>query len=159
MGNINRLIKANTFLIPILIISIVLLTIKNGVSLPEIILNNDLSKNFLTSIVSAFLYGSYNSIILIPILLSLHKEIKNKKQIKWICVFCTIFLMILAFCILNIIWKIDIDITSVELPTVYVAGKMGKIYQYLYGFIILAAIYTSAISAGYGVLENQTRKS
>lgn len=37
---------------------------------------------------------------------------------------------------------------------------MGQIYEYIYGFIILTSIYTSAISAGYGVLEqiNQNTK-
>ena len=30
----------------------------------------------------------------------------------------------------------------------------GKIYKYLYGGIILFAIFTSSISAGYSILEN-----
>ena len=30
----------------------------------------------------------------------------------------------------------------------------GKIYKYLYGITILVAILTSAISAGYSILEN-----
>lgn len=155
----DRLIKANTLLVPILIISIILLAYQSGINLNPPILENNINHNFFTSIISAVLYASYNTIILIPILLSLHKTISNKKQIKQIALYCIIILIILAMCILSLIWKIDIDIKSIELPTVYVVSQMGKINQYLYGFIILVSIYTSAISAGYGILENETRKS
>ena len=58
----------------------------------------------------------------------------------------------------NISLKIDIDINKVELPTVYIASLTGKIYKYFYGAVILVSIYTSAISAGYGFLENYVKK-
>lgn len=156
MGNINRLISANTILIPVLIISIIVLTKESGFLLVENIKSTNVSGNIIPSIISAILYGSYNSIILIPILLSLQKQIESKKRIKYIAIFCSAILIILAMCILSLIWKIDIDISTIELPTVYIASGMGKFYQYVYGFIILTSIYTSAVSAGYGVLENQT---
>ena len=50
--------------------------------------------------------------------------------------------------------KVDININKLDLPIVYVASMSGKIYKYLYGGIILFAIFTSSISAGYSILEN-----
>lgn len=157
IGNIDRLIKVNTFLIPILIISVLFLSIQSTNKL-EVNIMPVIKQSSTSWITSAILYGSYNSIILIPILLSIQKKLTQKKQIKIVAITCTIILILLAICILALIWKIDININNIELPTVYIASKMGKIYQYMYGFIILVSIYTSAVSAGYGILENQVRQ-
>lgn len=157
MGNIERLIQVNTLLIPILILFIILLITKN-IDAYTNINEKMIQPNLLKSIWSAILYSSYNSITLIPIVVSLKKYIKNKQQIKAVSIICTIILTILAIAILGLILKIDIDINKIELPTVYVAGMIGKIYKYLYGLIILVAIFTSAISAGYSLLENYEKK-
>lgn len=157
MGNIERLIQVNTLLIPILILFIILLITKNIDAYGNI--NEIMAQpSLLKSMYSAILYSSYNSITLIPIIVSLKKYIKNKKQIITVSILCSVVLTILAISILGLILKIDIDINKIELPTVYVAGMIGKIYKYLYGLIILVAIFTSAISAGYSILENYVKK-
>lgn len=155
MGNIDRLIQVNSLLIPALIIFIIVLATKNLYAFSNI---NEkmIQDNFHKSIWSAILYSSYNSITLIPIIVSLKKYIKNKKQITIVSVLCTVILITLAIAIFGLILKVDININQIELPTVYVAGMAGKIYKYLYGLIILVAIFTSAISAGYSILESYT---
>ena len=40
------------------------------------------------------------------------------------------------------------------MPMVYIAGKFGEIYKYIYGIVIIFSIYSTMISAGYGLLEN-----
>ena len=95
---------------------------------------------------------------MIPIIVSLKKYINTKKQAVNLSILCVIILIILAISIYGILLKIDININQVELPTVYIAGKSGKIYKYAYGFIILSAILTSAIAAGYSILENYVKK-
>lgn len=40
----------------------------------------------------------------------------------------------------------------------YAIRAKGQWYQYLYGILILVSIYTSAISAGFGFLENTINK-
>lgn len=157
MGNIESLIKVNTILVPILIIFIILLSVKNIEAY-----NNINGKMIETSmakcIYSAIIYSSYNSITLIPIIVTLKKHIKNKTQLIKISIICTILLIILAISVYGIILKVDININQVELPTVYVAGQSGSIYKYLYGLTIILAIFTSAISAGYSILENYVQK-
>lgn len=153
MGNIEGIIKVNTVLIPILIIFIIILATKN-INAFENINNKIIEPNFLKSEYSAILYSSYNSITLIPIIITLKKYVKNKHQIKIISILVIITLIILAISIYGLILKVDIDINKLELPTVYVAGMNGKIYKLIYGGIILVAIFTSSISAGYSILEN-----
>lgn len=157
MGNIERVIQVNTILIPILIIFIVLLASQNLEIWNQ-------SQTYTTTaslgegIYKAILYGSYNSILLIPILVSLKKYIATKKQAKIVAILSVIILAVLAISIYGLLLRSDLDIHSIELPMVYVAGIIAKGYQYLYGGIIVAAIYTSALSAGYGILENYVEK-
>lgn len=157
MGNIEYVIKVNVILIPLLILCIVLLTSKNINAFQN--LDSQLINTSITSsIYKAVLYGSYNSIMLVPILVSLRKYIKNKKQIMQISTICAVILGILALSVFGLMLKIDIDINNIELPTVYIASMSGTLYKYIYGTVILVSIYTSAISAGYGILENYTKK-
>lgn len=153
MGNIEGIIKVNTILIPILIIFIIILATKN-ISAFENINNKILHTSFFKSIYSAILYSSYNSITLIPIVITLKKYVKNKNQAIIISILVIITLITLAISIYVLILKVDININKLELPTVYVAGISGKIYKLIYGIIILVAIFTSSISAGYSILEN-----
>ena len=160
MGNIERVIQVNEILMPVLIIFIIILAIKN-ISINTIQLQNT-SKTLIESIYKGILYTSYNSITLIPILISIKKYIGSKKQIKQISVLCVSILVLLALAILTLIYihlhkytlKIDININTIEIPTVYIAAKTGTIYKYIYGIIMLSAILTSAVSAGYAILEN-----
>lgn len=150
--NINGIIKVNTFLIPILVIFIFIFGIKNiSVNNENIIENNKISIQF---IISAILYASYNSITLIPMLIPIKKLVKTQKQNKIIFLLVVLITILLALVIYNLISKVDIDINTIELPTVYVASKLGTIYKYIFGIIILLSIFTTAISAGYGFLEN-----
>ena len=157
MGNIEEIIKVNTILIPMLILFILILITKNIDAYQNI--NQKMQEtSIIKSILSAILYSSYNSITLIPMIISLKKYLKNKKQIKIVSILVVVGLIILAIAIFGLIQKVDLDINKIELPTVYVAGMSGKIYKYLYGGIILVAIFTSAISAGYSILENYILK-
>ena len=46
------------------------------------------------------------------------------------------------------------DVQFLELPTVYISSQLGGLYKYSCGFVILGAIFTTAISSGYGFLNN-----
>lgn len=152
MGNIERLMKINTILVPILIISILLLTVKNIDAFTFI--QQPIKENSITKAIwDAIIYTSYNSILLIPILLPLQQKLKQKSHFMMVSILCIVILILLAVAIFGLLLKIDIDISSLELPTVYVAGMMQKGYKMMYGIIILVSIYTSAVSAGYAFLE------
>ena len=46
------------------------------------------------------------------------------------------------------------EIRNVELPIVYIANTLGVLGKYIYGIVILIAIFTTAVSTGYGFLMN-----
>lgn len=146
--DVNGIVKMNTFLIPVLILFIIFLGFKNV----ENIAQETLIQAKSGWLKSAVLYASYNSIVLIPMLISIRKYIKPKQE-KNISLLVFICIFILAIIIFVLIASINtIDVQTIEMPMVYIANNFG--YRYLYGIMVLIAIFTSAISAGYGLLEN-----
>lgn len=155
--DLDGVIKINTVLIPTLIFFVIFIGFKFNSQINtniELNIKNNITKNWL---LSSLIYTSYNSVVLIPILISLKKEVKSKHQIKIIsCVSGTI-VGVLAIIIYRLLFIANNQINEIEMPLVFVAGKLGKIYKYIYGVVILSAIFTSAISSGYAFLENTTK--
>lgn len=152
--DINGVIKVNSFVVPAIIGLIILL----GFWQVDEIKNTNLlfEASNLNWAISGVLYASYNSILLIPMLISLKKCIKEEKQIKTIAIICMIILFVLSAVIFLLIETIKSP-ENIEMPLVYIAGNLKAIYKYLYGVVILSAIFTTAISAGYGFLNNVTK--
>ena len=152
-GNINGVTKINVILVPLLILVILFFGIKFDIGEPA-----NITKNVdISWLSSAALYASYNSILLIPILISLSNKVKNKNKNLIISIISFVIIVILSYIIYSILMIYYTEITIKELPMLYIAGKKGNIYRYLYGIIILISIFTSAVSAGYGFLENIAR--
>lgn len=152
----NKIIKINSILIPILIIVIITFGIKNISGITQNKCENS-NQSIIPSITSAIIYASYNSITLIPIIIPISKKIKNKKQAKTISIITAIILIILAQAVNITIQNIDQNINQIELPTIYQAGKEGKIARNIYGTVIITSIYTTAITTLYSYLKNNTK--
>lgn len=151
--NIDGIIRMNTYLIPILIILIIFLGVRKIQFVDTIKHTVDLSGWFINSI----LYASYNSICLVPILISLKKYVKTKKEVSIISVFTMVIMLILSFAIFLLINTFLEQIKNIELPIVYIAKTLGRGAKYIYGITILIAIFTTAISSGYGFIINVTQ--
>lgn len=152
MKNINGIVKINTFFIPFLIVTIIILGLKN-LKCFEVFPSIEHSSSF-KWIISAVLYSCYNLIICLPILISLKPFIKNTKQSNIVAFLVSLFLLILALIIFFIMNYYYEEVKYIELPTVYISSSSGLILKYLTGFAIIGAIFTTAISSGYGFLNN-----
>ena len=162
LGNIDRIMKMNTILIPILIIFIIHIGAKNVDFMIENFQKmNFNSENFFSGMISSILYGSYNSILLIPVLITLKNYINHKKQIRSIATITVGITILLSVMIFLLLVKVEVDITQLEMPAVYVVSNMFKFLRVVYGFIILGSIFTTSISLGTSFLQNvgKNRKS
>lgn len=151
--SINGIVKVSDVLVPIIIILIIALGIA------KLNMQNIYIGEYTPYTIKAFLYStiyaSYNSITLIPMIISLKNYIKNKKDISKISFLCGIissFLGTIIFLLLN-----TTSLSNIEIPMVYIASKVGRTFKYLYGIVILIAILTSAIAEGYSFLRNTTK--
>lgn len=154
ISNKKLLFKINEILMPIIILSIFFLFIKNNININ--IKTYNISFNLINIIFNGIVYASYNTILLIPIIITLNNYIYSKNQIKIISLICSIINIILAIMIFLLINNIEINS---EMPLLNNAYLLGKEYYYIYSFIVLFAIITTEISVGYGFLNNISKEN
>lgn len=158
MTSTKGAVKVNEILVPILIIFVVIIGIMNMKEIHFQELENYVIRtNEGNHILSGIIYCSYNSILLIPVLITLKDYLKNKKQIGTISVIATLISITLSFLIFLLLVRIDVDITKLEMPVVYVVSHMFKILRLVYGIIILGSIFTTAVSLGSSFLQNTSK--
>ena len=156
--NQKGVVKVSEILVPILIVFITIISILN---LKDFDINN--IKNYLINnnsynfLLSSVVYCSYNSILLIPVLITLKNYINNKRQVIGISAISIIIIVLLSISLFFILTKVDVDISKLEMPAVYVVSKMFKLFEIIYGFIILGSIYTTAVSLGNSFLQNVSK--
>ena len=155
LRDVSGLIKVSQYIVPLLIGSLLLIGInvidfKNIFEIMHYVPENTSWKWFLDSV----LYGSYNTILLIPVLIALRNLISNKKEQSMISVLTAIFIILLSFIVFFILTKIDVNIQNLEMPAVYVTSKISLECEYIYGVIMLSSLLTNSISLGTSLLEN-----
>ena len=152
LNNIDGIMKISSYIVPVLIVIILFIAYKN-IALTDVITFPQTTAPVWYVILNAIIYSSYNSIMLIPILISVSETVKNAKEIKIIAIITSIILLILSLCIFQILNLAQFDINNVELPILEIlSGSTAQ--ETLYSIVVIIAIFTTAVSAGYGFLEN-----
>lgn len=65
-----------------------------------------------------------------------------------------ITLSVIIYLLMNVFSN---QIHNIELPIIYIATTLGIWGKYIYGIAVLIAIFTTAVSTGYGFLSNITK--
>lgn len=158
MTSIKGVVKVNELIVTILIGFIFIIGIISIKDTHILNLENYVIRtNYTNFALSAVLYSSYNSILLIPVLITLNNYVKNKKQIFYISFISAIVTILLSVIIFLLLVRVDVDISKLEMPVVYVVSNMFKILRCIYGVIILGSIFTTAISLGVSFLQNTAK--
>lgn len=150
--SVKGVLKVSEFIVPILIIFIVIIggmnltTVESGGEIPII------KKGWL---VSSITYCSYNMILLIPTLISIRNQLKKQSNIKYIAIISGILMITMSIMIFMLLMKCDVS--TLEMPIVYVVRKFFNKFKVAYAFIILSSIFTTAISIGIGFLQNMSK--
>ena len=151
LKNIEGIAKINTIIIPILIAIVIIIGIKANIA--ETI-SSFAIKNISFSfdwVLKSVEYAGYNIILLIPMLINLKKYTINRE------ISISIISTLIFFIITPIIYFIMLqynNLSNIEIPLVYIAGQYGEVFKLAYGIVIVLAIYTTIISAGYSFLAN-----
>lgn len=153
--NVKGVLKVSNIIVPLLIMFIIFIGIKNILKIQPNIEITQIEDNW---VISSLVYTSYNLILLIPVLISLRKQITSFKHIKYIAIFSSIIMIILSIMIFMLMTnEKTLNLQKQEMPAVYVISKNFFQYRNLYAFIILASIFTTAISVGIGFLQNVSK--
>ena len=158
LKNIESITKINSIIVPILIITILIIGTKNLININYSEIGRNIKENnSLYYIIEAIIYSSYNLILIIPVLINLKKFLKNKKQIIIISIMSEIFVLIISILTFLLLVNVDKNFFEIEMPVVYVVKNKFTSFTYIYGIIILIAIFTTAISVGISFLNNMCK--
>mgnify|MGYP004646244037 FL=1 len=152
--SVKGVLKVSEVVVPLLLIFIVLI---GGTNLLTINIDNNLLVTKRGWLLSSIVYCSYNIILLIPTLISIKNQITKQSNIKYISILCGILMTSMSSLIYMLLIKCDIDMKLLEMPVVYVITNFFPKYKIIYAFIILASIFTTAISLGIGFLQNMCK--
>ncbi len=160
MTSTKGVVKVSTIIVPFLIFFIIYIGIEIlGVidisKIQQYTINNN---NSLMFILKSILYSSYNSILLIPVLITLKDYLKNSIINKYASILITVIVATLSMILFLILSKIDVNIEKLEMPAVYLVSKLSNILATIYGFIILSSIFTTSISVGNSFIQNICEK-
>ena len=145
--NIEKMIKINSILVPIIILIFLIFGLKNI----NYLYNQKIIEIKNNWIISAIIYTSYNTITLIGLTGMLNKYLKNKKECLITSIITGVSIFILAFIIFILLVNLK---EKVEIPILYISNIFGGIYKYLYCIMIFFSIFTTAISDGITFLKN-----
>lgn len=156
--NVKGVLKVSEYIVPVLIVFIAII---GGMNLGAINFEIEMSVIKKGWLLSSIIYCSYNMILLIPVLISLRKQITRTSNIKYIAIISGILMMTISVMIFMLLTKSDVDISTLEMPVVYVIRTFFTRFKSIYAFTILSSIFTTAISIGIGFLQNvsETKKS
>ena len=149
--NIEGMAIINCVIIPILIIIILIMGYKANALYTIYNMDMENIEVNVNWIIKSIEYAGYNCILLVPILISARRyATSNEKKISII----TTSVFFLMSCIIYLVMFKFNNIANIEIPLIYIASKFGLFFKYVYGIVIIFAIYTTMISAGYGFLQN-----
>ena len=122
------MMKINEYIVPILLFFIVFLGIKN---IPYIIESKavlEIETKKIGFIINSLLYASYNSIILIPVLINIKKYYNSKKEIKLISIISGFLIILLSLCIYCLLLRGQFFIKELELPLLQIISEIKLYY-------------------------------
>ena len=158
INDTKGIVYINTILIPLLCAFIFYLGIKN-LGFTNTYFENNIIINYQWGwLFSSILYASYNSILLIPILIELGNYMNEKNKIKKVSIWCAIILSVIGLILFFLLLKGINYAQNLELPMIQITKDFGNIHSIIYGIVILIAIFTTAISSGYGFLKSLPNK-
>jgi len=100
---------------------------------------------------SAILYTSYNMVVSFSILGPLGARAKDRKAILYGAMLGGLGLGIGALSLFFAIRRHFAGAASMEVPMIYIAGRISPVVAAIYGVVLLAEIYTTAVGSLYGL--------
>lgn len=101
---------------------------------------------------SAVVYVSYNAISIVSVLTAVSGQVKNKTTAVLSAIISGIILLVLSLCVMYIL---SIKGVNGKIPMLNALDEISKI---LYMFVLFFALVTTAVSCGFGVINEFRRK-
>lgn len=154
LRGINAVINAISYVVPFLLIAVVAISLYAISQTPPdfAMIGPAASSNALISnwVLSALLYVSYNLILSVAVLGPLGAQASSGHAVKYGAVLGGLGLGFGALMICLATVSNYAQASLLEVPMVYIAGKISPLAQLLFTLVLIAEIYTTAVSSLYG---------
>lgn len=154
LTGIRGVINSISFVVPFLLVSAVGISVFSLISIPSNLGNipvaapaSGLIQNWWWA---AILYVSYNTLISIAILGPLGANARDKKTIINGAVWGGLGLGTGAVAIYAVLAQNIGNVMQIEIPMLYIAGRISYIVVIAYSIVLLAEVYTTAVGSLYG---------
>lgn len=155
----NGVINSISYVVPFLLVTVVgtsIYAIINADALlvsQEMTVTSGLMNNWL---LSAILYVSYNTIISIAVLGPLGVKAKDYRAIRNGAVLGGLGLGLGSIMIYLVLSSDTGNIVNLEIPMVYIAGRISSPVQIIYAVVLIAEVYTTAVGSLFGFTSRLT---
>jgi uncharacterized membrane protein YkvI len=102
---------------------------------------------------SAIIYSSYNIVTAISVLAAMNTMLKSRGDAAKAGLISGGLLTLIGFCMVYPLYLRFNDVKASEIPLLIIAREYGSIVQYIYLFLLVAAILTTAVSNGFTVVS------
>lgn len=107
--------------------------------------------DFSPMVLSSSVYTAYNAFAVCPVLCDWGRYLSDKRECKLAGIMSGFF----SFIALSLIWIIVSifygKINLGELPMLTLAARQGRLFMFLYVFVIFASVLSSAVANAYGI--------
>jgi len=154
LTGIGGVISAISFVVPLLLLAIIIVGTFSLFYGPDITVITIADFPFKAAVknfaLSGVLYASYNLLMAVAILAPLGQKTNDRSKLRWGAILGGMGLGLGAFLIFFTI-LINMPTASLyEIPMLYVAGNISPVLKFVYSFILIAEIYTTAVGNLYG---------
>ena len=157
LKGINGVIDSISFVVPFLLVSVIGASVYSIINTPpdifasvQVMGDSGLITNWL---LAAILYVSYNTIISITVLGPLGVKAKDKKVIRNGAILGGLGLGLGSIMIYLALSGNIAEVEGLEVPMIYIAGKISSIVQIIYTVVLIAEVYTTAVGSLYGFVS------
>ncbi len=160
LTGINGVINSISFVVPFLLAAVIGTSLFSITGSPP-----DFTSSLVPSggsiiisnwLLSSILYVSYNIIISVAILGPLGAEAKDRRAVKIGAILGGLGLGLGSVMIFLALSGNISEIINLEVPMIYVAGKISYPAQLAYAVVLIAEIYTTAVGSLYGFVSRIT---
>lgn len=152
-GGLNSLLKANSVVVPIMIILVLVVTIGFlgfGVHENVTLIKDTSFIGVGSSIFSMLLYVCMNMLAVTILVAEIGPIIKNKQAKRIGLLSSLLVVMCVVLVLLSLFSSSDFIINS-EMPMVKVAYNLGSVFGGIYSLVIMFGIFTTVIACGFAV--------
>jgi uncharacterized membrane protein YkvI len=155
LNDIKGVVAVNEILTPVMIIGIAflgsyILIFKDTGVMSFICVVQKVTHNWFSS---ALIYVSYNTLTIVVILTALCPLLTKRKVAIMGGILGGISLGVMAFILWAVMQMFYSEILPYEIPFLHIAMKKGRIIELIYTFILFSAMFTTAVSNGYGFMN------